>query len=108
MLRALQAGRNKLKFYYIKTDEVPSNLYVIGTILAPQHNFKFFSSKEWGDDAESHAEYKKSVEQYMKTYQQQSEIQPLSRSALQQDDSDLCDDLIQYKSISRLSDEILT
>ena len=92
MLCALKAGRNKLKFYYIKTDEVPDNLYAIGTILAPQHKLRFFSSKEWGDDAESRTEYQKSVEQYMKSYQkQQPEIQPLPRPATQQDDGDLED-----------------
>ena len=99
MLHALQAGRNKLKFYYTKTDEVPGNLYAIGTILAPQHKLKSFSSKEWGNNAGSRAEYKKSVEKYMETYQQQQqqqqqqrpEIQPLPRPALQQDNSDLED-----------------
>lgn len=92
MLHALKAGRDKLKFYYIKTDEVPNNLYAIGTILAPQHKLKFFSSKEWGDDAVSRIRYKESFQQYMKPYQrQQPENQSLPRFALQQDGDDLED-----------------
>ncbi|ODM20081.1 hypothetical protein SI65_05067 [Aspergillus cristatus] len=92
MLRALEAGKDKLKFYYTKTDEVPDDLYEIGTILAPQHKLKFFSSKKWGNDAESRIKYKESVQQYMEPYrQQQPEIQSLPRVASQQDRSDLED-----------------
>lgn len=46
MLNALDAGMDKLKVYYNKTQEVHGNLYAIGTILAPQHKLEFFSTSE--------------------------------------------------------------
>lgn len=49
MLRALEAAKAKLSYYYAMTDEVHGDAYAIGTIFAPQKKLKFFSSKEWED-----------------------------------------------------------
>ncbi|KAF7174239.1 hypothetical protein CNMCM6106_008367 [Aspergillus hiratsukae] len=90
MLHALEAARDKLKFYYDKTEDVHGNLYAIGTILAPQHKLKFFSSKEWEMDPETRLRYKAYLERYMEPYQQQQPVsQSLPTSAVEQDDDDL-------------------
>ena len=47
MLSALKAAEIKLSEYYRKTDEIDSDLYAIGTILAPQNKLEFFSTKDW-------------------------------------------------------------
>lgn len=36
MLAALHAVKKKLAHYYSMTDEIPDDLYAIGTIIAPQ------------------------------------------------------------------------
>lgn len=51
MLSALHAAKEKLSFYYSKTDEIHSDLYAIGTIIAPQNKLQFFSGKDWDDES---------------------------------------------------------
>lgn len=81
LLNALHAGMNKLSVYYTKTKEIHGSLYAIGTILAPQHKLKFFSSKIWGkpgDDSDRSMHYKESLCEFMKPYAQRlSQTQPL-------------------------------
>ena len=69
MLHSLEVGRDKLKFYYAKTEEIHGNLYAIGTILAPQHKLQFFSGGEYSDDIESRATYKAYLERFLEPYQ---------------------------------------
>lgn len=45
MLKALEAGQEKLAFYYNQTYNVYGKIYAIGMILAPQHKLHFFSKK---------------------------------------------------------------
>jgi hypothetical protein len=46
MLSAFEAGKNKLSFYYNKTEQTHGSYYAIATILALTHKLQFFSSKE--------------------------------------------------------------
>lgn len=69
MLKALEAAKVKLSHYYGMTDQIPSDLYAIATILAPQHKLKFFSTKEWNDpDQDWQARYRSSLEKYLEPY----------------------------------------
>lgn len=45
MLSALKQAKLKLSQYYSMTDEIPGDLYAIGTILAPQNKLHFFSTR---------------------------------------------------------------
>lgn len=71
MLSALHAAKEKLSYYYRKTDEIPGDLFAISTILAPQHKLQFFTSKDWGNDSHSWRDrYRQSFEDYLRPYQQ--------------------------------------
>jgi predicted nucleotide-binding protein (sugar kinase/HSP70/actin superfamily) len=37
MLTALRTAEEKLRQYYSKTDDIPGDIFAIGTMLAPQH-----------------------------------------------------------------------
>lgn len=57
------------------TDEVESDLYAIGTILAPQNKLEFFSTKDW--EPNWRVRYRKSFEEFLIPYQERySESQP--------------------------------
>jgi hypothetical protein len=71
MLQALYGGKEKLKAYYRKTEEIHGNLYAIGTILAPKHKLQFFSSREYGNDKASQKRYKDYLQQYIQPYREQ-------------------------------------
>lgn len=72
MLAALHAAKKKLSHYYSMTDEIPDDLYAIGTIIAPQQKLHFFSGKEWDDlVADWCGRYCASLECYLKPYQSQ-------------------------------------
>jgi hypothetical protein len=43
---ALNRARDKLTEYYRKTDDIPSDLYTIATILGPQNKLEFFITSE--------------------------------------------------------------
>ncbi|KAJ5092150.1 hypothetical protein NUU61_007020 [Penicillium alfredii] len=68
MLNALKAGKQKLSDYYAETDRVSNDLYAISTVMAPQNKFQFFKSKEWDPYRD---EYRESLKDYLKPYQQQ-------------------------------------
>lgn len=71
MLRALYTVKEKLLFYYSKTDKVHYNLYAIGTIIAPQHKLQFFSSKDWDDNSHSwRKRYLRSLQDYLEPYKE--------------------------------------
>ena len=46
MLHVLEAAKIKLSFYYKETDKIHSNIFVIGTIVAPSNKLQFFSTQE--------------------------------------------------------------
>jgi len=50
MLKALGAGKDKLKDYYSKTTELHSNLYAVSTILAPEYKLQFFNGRAWSEN----------------------------------------------------------
>lgn len=71
MLSALEAGKNKLSFYYSKTEQMHGSYYAIATILAPTHKLQFFSSKEWGDNSQDWREiYRNTLQEYLEPYKQ--------------------------------------
>jgi hypothetical protein len=75
MLSALYAAKEKLSDYYGKTDEVPSDLYAIGTIIAPQHKLHFFSGKDWDNpEYDWRQRYRKSLQDYFEPYKQQLSV----------------------------------
>jgi hypothetical protein len=48
MLVALEAGLQKLREYYAKTDQPEAgNVYAHSTILAPKDKLQYFKRKEW-------------------------------------------------------------
>lgn len=109
MLHSLEAGRDKLKFYYAKTEEIHGNLYAIGTILAPQHKLQFFSSGEYGDDIESRATYKAYLEKFMEPYQRPiPEAQRPQRLVQQKSDDmeDLFDEVTPVPHQMNTNDEL--
>ena len=71
MLSALEAGKNKLSFYYNKTEQMHGSYYAIATILAPTHKLQFFSSKVWGDNSHDWCEiYHNTLQEYLEPYKQ--------------------------------------
>ena len=71
MLSALEAGKNKLSFYYNKTEQMHVSYYAIATILAPTHKLQFFSSKVWGDNSQDWYEiYCSTLREYVEPYKQ--------------------------------------
>lgn len=67
MLQALQAAQVKLRKYYSETDDIPGDLYAIGTMIAPANKIKFFSSNDW--DEGWRQRYRKSFKEYLLPYQ---------------------------------------
>jgi hypothetical protein len=67
MLAALYAAKRKLSQYYSMTDQIPGDLYAIGTIIAPQQKLQFFSTKDWDNDWR--ARYRNSFEHCLEPYQ---------------------------------------
>lgn len=90
MIRALEAGKTKLSVYYTQTDQMHSNLYAIGTILAPQHKLQFFSSKEWGNDSEWRLKYKEDLQKFIEPYRSRSKT-PLPLNIPRQNTNDMED-----------------
>ncbi|KAJ5737232.1 uncharacterized protein N7483_002357 [Penicillium malachiteum] len=72
MLLAIQTGREKLKNYYSRTEELDGNLYAIGTILASQHKLKFLSGKVYGNDYTLRRIFKEAIKQFVTDYMKQS------------------------------------
>ena len=69
MLRALEAGEEKLKAYYYNTEEAYGYLYAIGTILTPSYKLNYFKGEDWaGDNAKWYKEYESSLYTYLKRY----------------------------------------
>lgn len=53
MLIALEAGLQKLREYYAKTDQPEAgNMYAHSTILAPKDKLQYFKRKEWSSRPE--------------------------------------------------------
>jgi hypothetical protein len=84
MKSALDHARDKLAEYYGKTDEIPGDLYAIGTILGPRNKLEFFTASKW--EPRWGPRYKKSLETYIQPYRQRYEeaqststIQPISK-----------------------------
>jgi hypothetical protein len=72
MLRALHAGKEKPSVYYSQAEKAHSDLYAVGTILAPQHPLHFFSGQEWADDNYKwRTKYKKLLKSYLEAYEQE-------------------------------------
>ena len=46
MLSALEAAKEKLIFYYQKTDNMYNNIFAVSIILAPKNKLQFFSGKD--------------------------------------------------------------
>jgi hypothetical protein len=67
MLSALKAARQKLRDYYAKTDDIPNDLYAIGTMVGPSNKLQFFQTKDWNDHRDG---YRKSFENYLEPYKQ--------------------------------------
>ena len=89
MKLALEHGRDKLAEYYSKTDDIPNDLYAIGTILGPRNKLELFLTPEW----EKHwaPRYKQSLETYIQPYQQRyTEAQSISTTqSISNDISDI-------------------
>jgi hypothetical protein len=68
MLSALLAAKDKLSSYYGETDNAYSDLFAIGTILAPQNKLQFFNDKDWGSDLRE--KYRQSFETYAEPYKE--------------------------------------
>jgi hypothetical protein len=69
-LSALYAAKDKLAYYYAKTDDIPGDILAIGTILAPQHKLQFF--KNWAEeDVDWTLRYQKSCKDFFEPYKQQ-------------------------------------
>jgi hypothetical protein len=66
MLSALYVAKAKLPAYYSDTDKVHSDLFAIGTILAPQHKLQFFNKMDWGPELRE--QYRQSFENYAGLY----------------------------------------
>ncbi|KAJ5215230.1 uncharacterized protein N7498_001637 [Penicillium cinerascens] len=88
MKLALEYRRDKLTEYYGKTDDIPNDLYAIGTILGPRNKLEFFLTPEW----ETHwaPRYKQSLETYVQPYQQRH-IEAQSISTIQSMSNDISD-----------------
>lgn len=67
MLAALYAAKRKLSQYYSMTDQIPGDLYAIGTIIAAQQKLQFFSTKDWDNDWR--VRYRNSFEHCLEPYQ---------------------------------------
>ncbi|KAJ5685107.1 hypothetical protein N7536_007726 [Penicillium majusculum] len=89
MKLALEHARDKLAEYYGKIDDIPGDLYAVGTILGPRNKLEFFLAPEW----EKHwaPRYKKSLETYIQPYQQRyAETHSISTThSLSRDVSDI-------------------
>lgn len=68
MLTALRAAEEKLRQYYSETDDIPSDIFAISTMLAPQHKLQFFRSKDQGP--EWLTRYRQSFVDYFEPYKQ--------------------------------------
>ncbi|EED14570.1 conserved hypothetical protein [Talaromyces stipitatus ATCC 10500] len=66
MLQALEAGQEKLDYYYSMTDAIPGDLYAVSTMLAPDNKFKFFQTKNWDD--ELRVRYRESFKESLISY----------------------------------------
>ena len=86
MLRALEAGRDKLSVYYKATEQSHGHLYAIGTILAPQHKLDFFKGPEWAGEVDDTAStwydiYERSLHSHLDDYsKRQPERQVLGKA----------------------------
>ena len=80
MLSALEAAKEKLTFYYQKTDNMHNNIFAVSTILAPENKLQFFSGKDW--DATWRKRYYQSFKNYVQPYKQRLQDVPISLSAL--------------------------
>jgi hypothetical protein len=75
MLHVLEAAKIKLSFYYKETDKIYSDIFAIGTIVAPSNKLQFFSTQEW--EGSWRERYHKSLTNYLKEYTRRlSDIPP--------------------------------
>lgn len=88
MKSAQDHARDKLTEYYGKTDDIPGDLYAIGTILGPRNKLEFFTTTEW--EPCWGPRYKKSLETYIQPYRQRYE-EAQSTSAIQPASKDVSD-----------------
>lgn len=70
MLKALGAARDKLADYYGRTDKIYSDIFTVGTILAPEHKLQFFNSKDWDDSTDWRQRYRQSFDNFIESYKQ--------------------------------------
>lgn len=72
ILEALRSAESKLREYYTMTDfQGLGDMYAIGTLLAPQYKLEFFQGPDWQDEEKDYAaQYKKSLEDRIKEYQE--------------------------------------
>ncbi|KAL4761145.1 uncharacterized protein BDW70DRAFT_52086 [Aspergillus foveolatus] len=80
MLSALEAAKEKLAFYYQKTDNMHNDIFAVSTILAPENKLQFFSGKDW--DATWCKRYCQSFENYVQPYKQRLQDMPILLSTL--------------------------
>ncbi|KAJ5316459.1 hypothetical protein N7476_006766 [Penicillium atrosanguineum] len=75
MLVALEAGLQKLREYYAKTDQPEAgNIYTYSTILAPKDKLQYFKRKEWSGGPEGSTQiwaehYYSTLQDRIKAYQ---------------------------------------
>jgi hypothetical protein len=69
MLHALEAAKAKLSFYYKETDKMHSDIFAIGTIIAPSNKLQFFSTRE--SEGGWRERYHKSLMDYLEQYTKQ-------------------------------------
>ncbi|OQD76768.1 hypothetical protein PENANT_c118G07329 [Penicillium antarcticum] len=75
MYEALEAAQVKLSRYYADTDNIPGDLFAIGTILAPTQKLQFFSTPSWkNDEIDWHSQYRRSFENFFQRYKARTNL----------------------------------
>ncbi|OQD75278.1 hypothetical protein PENANT_c155G02862 [Penicillium antarcticum] len=75
MYEALEAAQIKLSRYYANTDNVPDDLFAIGTILAPTQKLQFFSTPSWkNDEIDWRSQYRRSFEKLFQRYKARTDL----------------------------------
>ena len=89
MLVALEAGLQKLREYYAKTDQPEAgNVYAHSTILAPKDKLQYFKRKEWSGGPEGSNQtwaehYHSTLQDRIKAYQCEEDNTLLSKAYTQ-------------------------
>jgi hypothetical protein len=75
MYEALEAAQIKLSWYYANTDNVPDDLFTIGTFLAPTQMLLFFSMPSWKNDGiDWRSQYRRSFENSFQRYKARTDL----------------------------------